>query len=91
MTAAHNPPGPNFKSGPLRWGRAIRCVCAGELRANECKALKSYKKMGIKFIALGQLGSLIGAVGSLSGRASLFALGSILIYRKTPTPTSLGG
>jgi uncharacterized protein DUF3732 len=21
MTAAHNPPGPNFKTGPLRWGR----------------------------------------------------------------------
>jgi hypothetical protein len=21
MTAAHNPPGPNFKTGPLGWGR----------------------------------------------------------------------
>ena len=23
MTAAHNPPGPNFKTGPLGWGRPV--------------------------------------------------------------------
>lgn len=56
MTAAHNPPGPNFKTGPLGWGRPVKAIGItdqtyyrwrreyGGLKIDQAKRLKELEK-----------------------------------------------